>query len=317
MLALGLVWWMIASDKLDVKSVALFFKEPAMPFIQLFVWSVCVLLGALRWQLLLVGVEISISFIKTIKYQMIGLFFNTAMPGAVGGDVVKAIYIARDVDKGRGYSNSFVSILMDRIIGFASIMLFGAIVILIDFKRIMVFEKLRIVVVATLVLFVIMSIFLALVFLGPSIKSEGVIHKLLQQPGLNKLKNPLEAMARYRQVKSYFIYAMILSIVVQGLIMGLFWYLGNELGLAAIPLRDLIIIYPIGMLFTAIPLAPGGLGVGHVAFEKLFSMVGVAGGANVFNLFFVSQVILNLVGFFPFILNRVKIYPNSIIQDQS
>ena len=53
------------------------------------------------------------------------------------------------------------------------------------------------------------------------------------------------------------------------------------------------------------PLSPGGLGIGHLVFERLFSLIGVAsGGANVFNVVFFGQLSLNLLGFFPYILLR-------------
>jgi hypothetical protein len=55
---------------------------------------------------------------------------------------------------------------------------------------------------------------------------------------------------------------------------------------------------------TALPLAPGGLGVGHVAFDKLFAMVGLQGGANVFNVMVLTQLALNLLGVFPYLLYR-------------
>ncbi len=41
---------------------------------------------------------------------------------------------------------------------------------------------------------------------------------------------------------------------------------------------SLFSIFPIGMLLTALPLAPGGLGVGHLAFEKLYQLIGLSEG---------------------------------------
>jgi hypothetical protein len=55
---------------------------------------------------------------------------------------------------------------------------------------------------------------------------------------------------------------------------------------------------------TALPLAPGGLGLGHVAFERLFTMVGLTGGANIFNVMVLGQLSLNLLGVIPYLLYR-------------
>jgi uncharacterized membrane protein YbhN (UPF0104 family) len=66
-------------------------------------------------------------------------------------------------------------------------------------------------------------------------------------------------------------------------------------------------IFPFGTLATAIPLAPGGLGVGHAVFDKLFHLVGLPGGANVFNIYVLSQLVLNLLGFIPYLYVKSKI----------
>ena len=48
-------------------------------------------------------------------------------------------------------------------------------------------------------------------------------------------------------------------------------------------------VAPLAILVTALPLAPGGMGVGHVAFEEVLGIVGISGGANIFNLFFLDR----------------------------
>lgn len=46
------------------------------------------------------------------------------MPGAVGGDVIKAIYIAKEFPEHK--TNGIASILLDRILGFLTLMLFAS-----------------------------------------------------------------------------------------------------------------------------------------------------------------------------------------------
>ena len=50
------------------------------------------------------------------------------------------------------------------------------------------------------------------------------------------------------------------------------------------------------MIVTAIPLAPGGMGVGHVAFDKLFSFLSISNGADLFNIFWITMMLINLLG---------------------
>jgi len=56
------------------------------------------------------------------------------------------------------------------------------------------------------------------------------------------------------------------------------------------------LLVPLGLLLTAIPVSPAGLGVGQVAFLALFHWVGTSQGANLFTLYMASYVVINLTG---------------------
>jgi len=57
-------------------------------------------------------------------------------------------------------------------------------------------------------------------------------------------------------------------------------------------------LVPLGLLVTAVPIAPAGIGTGHAAFGWLFLRLGSKAGANVFNLFILVQLALASVGGF-------------------
>ena len=63
-----------------------------------------------------------------------------------------------------------------------------------------------------------------------------------------------------------------------------------------------LFLMPIGLISTAIPLAPGGIGIGHVAFESLYQLVGVTGGADIFNMYIIMQLAVYLLGGIPYFL---------------
>ena len=68
--------------------------------------------STLRWKLLLprmLGIR------KLFSLYMIGSFFNTFLPGLIGGDAVKGFYLYKETGKG---SLTLASIFMDRYIGF-------------------------------------------------------------------------------------------------------------------------------------------------------------------------------------------------------
>ena len=60
----------------------------------------------------------------------------------------------------------------------------------------------------------------------------------------------------------------------------------------------------LGFGFIAVPISPAGAGVGHVVFETLYREVGLSQGANLFNLYFLINFSINLVGIIPFLLTK-------------
>nr|MCS5574262.1 flippase-like domain-containing protein [Pseudomonadales bacterium] len=71
-----------------------------------------------RWWWLLRANELGVSFWEAQRYSWIGFFFNNIIPGATGGDVIKAIYIARRCQEDP--VRALVSVAIDRVIGLLS-----------------------------------------------------------------------------------------------------------------------------------------------------------------------------------------------------
>ena len=58
------------------------------------------------------------------------------------------------------------------------------------------------------------------------------------------------------------------------------------------------------MLSLVLPISPGGIGVGHVAFAELFKLIGVEGGATIFNVYLVGQIAPAMLGAIPYVLEK-------------
>src|SRR4030095_5417082 len=88
--------------------------------------------GARWWWLLRVnGTDVSLS--ETLRYTWIGIFFNNVVPGATGGDLVKALYIMKRCPGHR--VQVLVSVIVDRVLGLASLALLGGIAVLFALDR--------------------------------------------------------------------------------------------------------------------------------------------------------------------------------------
>ncbi len=72
---------------------------------------------ASRWWLLLRTQGIRINIWAAIRLHFLGLFYNNAMPGSVGGDLIRAWYVTKHTEK---KFEAVLSIFVDRFVGLLS-----------------------------------------------------------------------------------------------------------------------------------------------------------------------------------------------------
>ncbi len=90
-------------------------------------YLITTLLGAVRWQILLNTCRAGVPFARTVQMTMIGLFANSFMPSAMGGDLVKAFYIAKEVPHQK--ATVVMSIFMERLLGLVAMFMISAFLI--------------------------------------------------------------------------------------------------------------------------------------------------------------------------------------------
>jgi uncharacterized membrane protein YbhN (UPF0104 family) len=71
------------------------------------------------------------------------------------------------------------------------------------------------------------------------------------------------------------------------------------------------LLIPLGFLATALPVTPGGLGVGEAAFDKLFSMAGLTGGVEALLGWRVLMVVIGLSGLIFYLQGRKRLIHES------
>lgn len=301
--AVGLIFWLVKEGKIDLSQIKLFFNSPKLILANISYWIIiAVFVGALRWSSLLKGVGIGIKYINVCIYTLIGFFFNTAMPGAVGGDIIKAIYVVRSHGKNRK-TPTLLSILLDRVVGMAGLFTIAFIGVTYNWHLLYDNPILRSLAVATVAIFSAVLVFFLLVFFP--IGKKDLLGQVfsLNFPGFSILNKIYLSFIEYRKNPKSLILAWLLSVLIQGAAILYMWFIADLLGVSSkIEFGIFASITPLGILTTAIPLAPGGMGVGHVAFDKILGLAGVAGGANIFNIFFLGQMSLNLLGVIPYLL---------------
>lgn len=81
------------------------------------------LIGALRWFMLMRARGMDVALSRSFRLTMVGVFFNLCMPGATGGDVMKAYYAAK---RSAQRSTAVMTVVVDRICGLLGLVLLVA-----------------------------------------------------------------------------------------------------------------------------------------------------------------------------------------------
>ncbi len=306
-LAAALVYWMVDSGKLDFSQLSILIEQPEIIAISFISWIIAtILLPACRWWVLLRGIGLVVSYVRVLLLNAIGLFFNSTMPGAVGGDIIKAVYIVRDSESSQK-TPAMLTILLDRLVGLMALFLIGAVAAVLNFTSFWENPVLRPLVIIILVLLTLTAVFFLIVFLPIHDDNDPLLRFVgLPWMGFGVLKKIYVALRTYRHRPSALIYALLLSILAQTYNMCYFVFLTTRVTGLDVDISKFAAIFPLGVFTTALPLAPGGLGVGHVAFEKLYELIGLTHGANVFNIFLLTNIVYNLIGVVPYILIKKK-----------
>jgi glycosyltransferase 2 family protein len=261
-----LIGFMIKSGALNLTQLMslLTFKNVAIGLVLI---GLNISFCAWRWIILLRARGFDVSFIYGFQLFLIGQFFNFALPGSVGGDVLKGYYLVKD-NPGRKM-DSVLSILIDRILGLYSFFLLSLIAIIWDFDFVMSHEKIRWVAGFCLVIFLVMTVFFLISFSERLYRWSG-LHFLGRR--FDKLHTLLDAFRQFGKNRGVIATSVTVSIFSQLFVMFFFYYLATAMGETAITWKAILFAVPMGFVVTAVPISPAGVGVGQVAFHYLFEV---------------------------------------------
>jgi len=246
----------------------------------IFLYILAQLISTIRWKLLLpVGLDIR----KLFSLYMIGAFFNTILPGVIGGDAVKGFYLYQATGKG---GLTFSSIFMDRYLGFVMLMAICTIAFPFGYTYLQG-SRIALLLPITVFSFIIASLLIFGLRLGKRIKI---------------LSGFYDYFHAYRNQKGVIGKALLLSALVQ--LSGILSVYILALGIGQhIPFLACLIFLPLVILFTTLPISISGLGVREGAFVLFFGLIGIRPGvATALSLvWFVTFAIGSLVGLVEYI----------------
>ena len=221
------------------------------------------LLGVVRWGLFLRLLGIRIPAWEVLRLSFVGLFFNNFLVGAVGGDVVKVVWLSA---KGHAKTPALLSVLMDRMSGLGALVVCSLTFMLWRWDWLM-----RSPVVAGVMQFVVGYLIVVVALLGLSLAmtAAGLARRLPE-------RFPLRArLVEFTDI--YLLFATAWRQTAAASVLSAFILVGHFLTFycsarafgVQIPLPDFFAFMPAVDIISAMPVSLGGLGVR----EQLFATV--------------------------------------------
>lgn len=264
----------------------------ALAGIVLIAWRLCLLMRPH-------GLHLSLA--ASIRLTLIGLFFNTCLPGSTGGDVVK-IYYAVEGNRGRRLEIATI-MMLDRVAGLLGILGFTLLLVPFFQSTLTALPVLKALVWAT-------GGVLAIVLAGMwCCTSNHVIWRRVvtwmvqTMPGGDYLERVINTLKVYRAHAGLCTQVIGVSMAVH-----LCMTLGTLLVIQAThPVgadSRMMLLIPMGFVANSLPVTPGGLGVGEAAFDQLFQMVGFTGGAVAILGWRVLMILIGLPGIIFYLFDK-------------
>jgi len=253
--------------------------HPGYWLLAVVMWLAGILLTFIRWYFLVRAVGLPFTIPDSLRLGLVGNFFNSFMPGSVGGDIFKAAFIAREQDR---RTTAVATVIMDRLIGLWALVWFvallGAFFWAAGYLQGEVERTLKSIVVTSIALCGVTLLAWFVLGLLPEHRAQRFAGRLGATPKVgHALAELWSAFWLYRCRQRSVLLAMAISLV--GFVgFTLTYYFSaltfQESGQNIPTWQEHFLIIPIGMVFQAFFfLSPGGAGAGEIGFGWLYKLL--------------------------------------------
>lgn len=237
-----------------------------------------VLLTIVRWYYLVRAQGLPFTLANALRLGLVGFYFSIFLPGSVGGDIIKAAFIARGQTR---RTVAVATVILDRAIALWALIWFvallGAVFWLTGSLEVPEGDRLRtIVAVAAGIVGVSLLVCLVLAVL-PARRARRFAVRLNRIPKVGHSAAEFwRAIWMYRRKPTSVLLALFLALVGHVGFVLTFYFSARTLWDAAEipPWQEHFLIVPIGMVIQAVPLFPGGAGIGEAGYGWLYELVG-------------------------------------------
>ncbi len=273
-LAFGLLGWTVWSNRGQIREVIDARPDGRLFAVGFALYLTALLLTFLRWFFLVRALGLPFRMTDATRLGFIGNVFNLVIPGAVGGDLIKAAFLCREQER---KTQAVASMVIDRILGLLGLFVLASMAGALAWGTAP--GPVRNLILLAWAAVAAGLIGLAVLF-TPALYRP--LHRVLSGRGrVGAIFDELVAMAAvYRTRLGTIAGCLALAVVSHSLFVGAFSVVDHALYPASAPsVARHYVIVPLALFTTAVPLPFGALGLTEQASETLFELVGFPGGA--------------------------------------
>jgi hypothetical protein len=220
-------------------------------------FGAALLLIAVRWRMLLKVQDVNVPLWEITRLTFLGQFFNAIVPGTVGGDLVKAYYVAKHTPK---VAAVIVSVFVDRLLGLVELSLMAGTMLgllLLGGRR--SFDEFRLPAICMGVILLAVAGMLTFL-LSRRFRRALHLDKLYRRmPIAHHIAAAGDAALLYRRRLGTMAWAVAVSVVSHLAFVGFVALMGASLSIPVGPVEYFLYV-PLIYIIGAIPLTPGGVG---------------------------------------------------------
>ncbi|MGE4159019.1 MAG: lysylphosphatidylglycerol synthase transmembrane domain-containing protein [Planctomycetota bacterium] len=258
--------------------------------------SVSQIVPAFRWSGLLKVHGLNLGAWDSLRLVFMGYFFSQIMPGTSGGDVVRAVFVAK---KSSDRAAAALSVFVDRAVGLFGIAIIGSIAVLLQWENPLIQhhgQKM----VALVTTFIVGS---CIYFSRTLRKWTGFEWLMGVLPMGRQLREWEQKIFVYGHHKKAVFNAFILTGVIQINFIFVNYFLARSLGLEEGNLGKFFVFMPVITVLIALPVSFAGFGLREYLFVHFFMAMGMKGGVGFATALTqgISMLLWSLLGWLAFI----------------
>jgi uncharacterized protein (TIRG00374 family) len=280
------------------------------------------MLTFVRWYVLVRAQGLPFTLADALRLGAVGIFFNNFLPGGVGGDIIKAAFLARSQSR---RTVAVATVIMDRAIALWALFWFVGLLGLAFWGLGILSPEARaprVIIVGSVIITAVSWVVWILLGLLPADRAEHFAGRLARLPKAGGSAAEFwRAIVMYRRQQWLVYLVMLMSWVGHAGFVLTFYFAVRTLWdptNAPIPtLAEHFLLVPIGLVIQALPGLPGGLGLGELGFGKLYLWFGYAADNGVVGML-VQRVVnwaLGLLGYLVYL--RMKPTLQAVMEENS